>query len=360
VREKHRGKRHSEGMLLEKYRPKPQLVTKRTLVRKPRFPVIDAHNHLGEAFGGGWDHKPLDELLDRLDEAGVRHYVDLDGGWGEDILHRHLEIFKAKAPERFSVFGGVDWERWQDLGDIFPDWAANRLRNQKADGAEGLKVWKSFGLHVRDHRGQLVNIDDARLGPIWQAAGELGLPVVIHAADPVAFFDPIDETNERWEELENHPDWAFTSPPFPPFMSIMSALFRLVKRNPGTIFIGAHVGCYAENLHWVGEMLEACPNYFIDISARAGELGRQPYTARKFLIQYQDRVLFGSDMGPEPSEYRIYYRFLETDDEYFNYNMSEVPAQGRWFVHGVFLPDEALKKIYRANAIRILKLANDI
>lgn len=346
-------------MLLEKYRPKPQLVTKTTSVEKPMFPVVDAHNHLGEAFGGGWDRKQLSELLDQLDKAGIVHYMDLDGGWGEDILYRHLELFKAKAPERFSIFGGVEWSRWQDLGDAFPDWAAGRLKAQKQRGAEGLKIWKSFGLHVRDQRGQLVDVDDERLDPLWEAAAELGLPVVIHVADPVAFFDPIDDTNERWEELGAHPDWAFTSPPFPPFMHILTALRNLVQRHPRTTFIGAHVGCYAENLKWVGDMLDQCPNYFIDISARLGELGRQPYTTRNFLIQYQDRVLFGSDMGPEAREYRLYYRFLESHDEYFNYNTSEVPAQGRWYVHGVFLPDDVLKKIYRSNAIRALNLKGE-
>ncbi len=321
--------------------------------------MIDAHNHLGEAFGGGWDNKPLNELLDLLDEAGIKKYVDLDGGWGEDILQRHLDHFKAGAPERFRIFGGVDWSRWKELQDAFPDWAANRLREQRARGAEGLKIWKPFGLQVRDHHDQLVTVDDDRLAPLWEMAGELRLPVVIHVADPVAFFDPIDETNERWEELGNHPDWAFTSPPFPPFRQILDSLFNLVKRHPNTTFIGAHVGCYAENLRWVGEMLESCPNYFIDISARLGELGRQPYTARKFLIQYQDRILFGSDMGPDPREYRLYYRFLETDDEYFNYNSSEVPAQGRWNVHGIYLPDDVLKKIYRENALKILGLESD-
>ena len=345
-------------MLLERYRPKSQLVAGTTLLQKPRFPVIDAHNHLGEAFGGGWDRKPLDELLDRLDQAGVTHYVDLDGGWGEDILDRHLEHFKSKAPKRFTIFGGVDWSRWKEMGDAFPDWAAARLGAQKARGAEGLKIWKPFGLHVRDQDDQRVSVDDERLQPIWQAAGDLGLPVLIHVADPVAFFDPIDETNERWEELGQHPDWAFTSPPFPPFLHILNSLFQLVKRNPATTFIGAHVGCYAENLTWVGEMLDACPNYFVDISARLGELGRQPYTARKFFLRYRDRILFGSDMGPDPAEYRLYYRVLETDDEYFNYNTSEVPAQGRWHVHGLYLPEDVLQAVYRGNALRLLNLEN--
>jgi predicted TIM-barrel fold metal-dependent hydrolase len=343
-----------ELMLLENFRPQSKLVTKTTLINKPKFPVVDAHNHLADPFGGGWDQKPLSELLDLLDEAGVTHYVDLDGSWGEDILYAHLKHFKEGAPERFQVFGGVDWSQWAKRGDGFPQWAAGRLRVQKEAGAQGLKIWKPFGLHVKDHNGQLVKVDDARLSPIWEMAGELGLPVLIHVADPVAFFDPVDETNERWEEIGVHPDWAFTSPQFPPFMEIMNGLKALVTRHSSTVFIGAHVGCYGENLGWVGQMLDDCPNYYIDISARLGELGRQPYTARKFFIQYQDRILFGSDMSPDLDAYRLYYRFLETDDEYFNYNTSEVPEQGRWYVCGLYLPDNVLKKVYSENVKRVL------
>jgi predicted TIM-barrel fold metal-dependent hydrolase len=344
-------------MLLQNFRPRSKLVTKITPVERPKFPVIDAHNHLGELFGGGWDKKPLPQLLDLLDEAGVVHYIDLDGGWGEHLLNAHLDYFKARAPERFRMFGGVDWTRWPEMGNAFPEWAAGRLRAQKERGAEGLKIWKPFGLHVRDERQELVAVDDARLEVVWQTAGELELPVLVHVADPVAFFDPIDETNERWEELGAHPDWAFTSPPFPPFLSILEGFHRLVKRHPGTTFIGAHVGCYAENLGWVSQMLDDCPNYLVDISARLGELGRQPYSARRFFLQYQDRILFGSDFGPQVESYRLYYRFLETDDEYFNYNVGDVPFQGRWYVSGMYLPEDVLKKIYYGNAARLFGIS---
>jgi predicted TIM-barrel fold metal-dependent hydrolase len=341
-------------MELSNFNPQSKLVTKTTIVDKPRFPAIDAHNHLGEAFGGGWDQRPLEGLLEMLDEAGITRYVDLDGGWGEDLLNAHLDHFKKAAPERFKIFGGVDWSQWVEKGDAFPEWAANRLRVQKERGAEGLKIWKGLGLHIKDQNGKLVDVDDPRLVPIWETAGELGLPVMIHVADPVAFFDPIDETNERWEELGNNPDWAFTSPPFPSFMHIMNGLASLVTRHPQTTFIGAHVGCYAENLGWVGALLDRCPNFFVDISARIGELGRQPYAAHRFFLQYADRILFGSDMGPYPTAYRIIYRFLETDDEYFNYNVSPIPMQGRWYVYGLHLPDDILEKVYFRNAERIL------
>ena len=340
-------------MELERFRPRSMLVTERTRVMQPRFQVVDAHNHLMEPFGGGWEGKPLGELLDLLDSANVRLYVDLDGGWGEAILDAHLEHFKQPAPQRFKVFGGVDWSKWPEMGDRFPDWAAQRLRLQKERGAEGLKVWKGFGLQVRDHKGVLVAVDDPRLDPVWETAGELGLPVMIHVADPVAFFEPLDETNERWEELQAHPDWHFPSPPYPPFLSIVGALAELVARHPNTRFIGAHVGCYAENLDWVGRLLERCSNFYVDISARISELGRQPYTARRFFMQYADRILFGLDFGPEPASYSLYYRFLETDDEYFNYNPGDVPLQGRWHVFGLHLPEDVLARVYYGNAERL-------
>ena len=341
-------------MELEAFRPQAKLVTRVTRVKKPRFPAFDAHNHLGQDFGGGWDRKPLPELLDRLDQAGIGRYVDLDGGWGEQILNAHLDHFKQPAPGRFLVFGGVDWSQWQAKGDGFPDWAAGRLRIQKERGAEGLKIWKGLGLTIRDQLDRLVDVDDPRLVPIWESAGELGLPVVIHVADPVAFFDPVNETNERWEELGQHPDWTFTSPPGPPFLHILNGLANLVARHPSTTFIGAHVGCYAENLAWVGALLERCPNFQVDIAARIGELGRQPYTARRFFLKYSNRILFGSDMGPDPEAYRIMYRFLESDDEYFNYSPAPVPQQGRWHIHGLYLPEDVLEKIYFGNAARIL------
>jgi len=344
-------------MELSQFRPVSKLIVKSTALSRPRFPVIDAHNHLAAPFGGGWDQKPLAELLDLLDQAGIRQYVDLDGGWGEQVLDHHLQVFKAKAPERFLIFGGVDWSAWAEQGERFPEWAAERLRQQAQRGAQGLKIWKGFGLHVKDHLGQLVRVNDPRLDPLWQTAGDLHLPVLIHVADPVAFFDPLDERNERWEELHAHPDWHFPSPPFPPFLNIVNDLADLVARHPGTTFIGAHVGCYAENLSWVGEVLERCPNFYVDIAARIGELGRQPYTARRFFLQYADRILFGSDFGPDLETYRIIYRFLETDDEYFNYNAAELPGQGRWYIYGIFLPEEVLQKIYYQNAERVLGLA---
>jgi predicted TIM-barrel fold metal-dependent hydrolase len=343
----------SDGMRLRDFRPRSQLVTKKSHVRTPRFPVIDAHNHLMHPFGGAWDERAPAELVEQMDASHVRAYVDLDGGWGEDVLHRHLDRIKNYAPDRFRMFGGVAWRAWPDHGERFGDWAAAELRRQALRGAEGLKIWKPFGLEVKDHRGSVARVDDPRLDVLWATAAELRLPVMIHVADPVAFFEPLDRENERWEELEEHPDWHFPSPPFPAFATILDGLANLVTRHPKTTFIGAHVASYAENLAWVSELVDRCPNLYVDISARIAELGRQPYTARRFFERHRDRILFGIDVGPRRETYEVYYRFLETDDEYFEYDPSGTQNQGRWRIYGLNLSDDVLRKIYFENAERL-------
>lgn len=341
---------------LTAYRPISKLKTAKTVVETPKYRVIDAHNHLNDAFGGGWCHRPVDDLLAVLDEAKVDLFVDLDGGWGEDILIARLKKYKAHTPERFMFFGGVSWKDWSDKGRDFGTWAAQRLRVQIDMGAQGLKIWKLFGLSVRDHEGQVVAVDDERLDPVWEAAADLRIPVLIHVADPVSFFDPIDISNERYEELQAHPDWQFPSPPFPAFQKIMDDFSNLVHRHSETIFIGAHVGCYAENLAWVSDLLEACPNLYVDISGRINELGRQPFTSKKFFLKHAERILFGIDEPASLDWYRLYYRFLETEDEYFSYEPAESYSKGRWRIYGLGLPDEVLRKVYYENAKRVLML----
>jgi len=340
-------------LALEDYHPATQLVTRVSDISAPHCPVIDAHNHLGADFGGGWDSRPVSELLARLDEAAVTAYVDLDGGWGEHILDSRLAKFKEAAPERFICFGSPEWKRWAEHGNHFGEWTARNLRAQVARGAQGLKIWKDFGLHVRDHEDALVNVDDERLVPLWETCGELRIPVLVHVADPVAFFQPLDPTNERWEELHAHPDWHFPPERFPSFASIISAFARLVKRHPNTTFIGAHVACYAENLDWVDRLLSECPNLMIDFSQRIAELGRQPYAARRLLTKHHNRVLFGTDSGPRLDMYRTYYRFLETDDEYFDYEPQGLFTQGRWKIYGLSLDKPVLENIYRRNAEKL-------
>ena len=358
------GEQAGERLALEDYRPRQALRVLEHAVPRPRFPAVDAHNHLGVPFGGDWSGRRAAELAAVMDASGVERLVDLDGGWG-DALRREVERWQAALPGRVAVFAGLDYASWAEDA-AFGETEAARLRDSVAAGARGLKVWKLLGLRARDAAGRLVPVDDPRLDPLWAAAGELGVPVTIHVADPIAFFEPLDACNERWEELHAHPDWHFwpTRPGgrpdldgFPPFDELIDGLEAVVARHPGTTFIGAHVGCAAEDLARVSRVLERCPNFHVDLAARIAELGRQPYTARAFIERWCDRVLFGTDMAPDPAWWAVYYRFLETRDESFPYDADpdEPPSQGRWRIHGLGLSDDVLRAVYRDNALRLIR-----
>jgi predicted TIM-barrel fold metal-dependent hydrolase len=332
-------------------------------VPRPRFAAIDAHNHLGPSpFAGDWSNASGEHLGAVLDAAGIEAIVDLDGGQDE-MLRGEVERWRRELPGRVAVFGGLAYARWAE-DDSFGEREASTLREAVAAGAAGLKVWKTLGLHARDRSGRLVAVDDPRLDSLWAAAGELGVPVTIHVADPIAFFDPLDPTNERWEELQQHPDWHVwpTHPAgrpdlegYPPFDELIDALEAVVVRHPATTFIGAHVGCAAEDLDRVSVILERCPNFHVDIAARVAELGRQPVTAAAFFERWSERILFGTDFGPDPAMYAVHYRFLETRDESFDYDLDEPPGQGRWQIHGLGLSDDILRTVYSENARRLIR-----
>ncbi|PSR22379.1 MAG: amidohydrolase [Sulfobacillus acidophilus] len=339
---------------LASYHPKSMLRAPAHKVLRPRFPVVDMHNH--SEWQGSWQVTNLDQLVAEMDKAGVVARVDLDGGNGDRLL-RHLDFFRSRYPERFVVFASCDWAQHLPYDNFGERMAAELARSVKA-GAEGLKVWKELGLTLRDNQGRVIAVDDERLVPLFETAADLNVPILIHFADPIAFFQPLDNHNERYEELMEHPDWHFYGDQFPPFDALQQQFARLLTRHPRTTFIGAHVASLAEDLRGTGQLLEGHPNLYVDIAARLAELGRQPYTAADFLTQYADRVVFGLDSWPaDADEYRVYYRFLETRDEYFPYWADEdspVGESGRWQIYGVGLEDDVLQKIYYANTVNII------
>lgn len=352
-----------DDLRLLDYRPRSELRLRRAgAPARPAFEAIDAHNHLGSTpFSGDWAGRDAGALEAALEASGIAAIVDLDGGQGE-ALRREVARWSALG-SRVAVFGGLDYDMWAERPD-FGEEEARRLRAAARAGARGLKVWKLLGLRARDSAGRLVAVDDPRLGPLWEAAGEVGFPVTIHVADPIAFFRPCDATNERWEELREHPDWHFWptrargrpgDDGFPPFDELIDELEAVVARHPGTTFIGAHVGCVPEDLGRVGAMLAAHPNWNVDLAARIAELGRQPYTARDFIVRWADRVLFGTDAAPDPAAWSVAFRFLETRDESFPYDPEGGPgSQGRWEIHGLGLPPEVLRLVYAGNARRLI------
>ncbi|RPJ39069.1 MAG: amidohydrolase, partial [Chloroflexi bacterium] len=289
-----------------------------------------------------------------LDALNVAAIVNLSGETG-DVLKRNIEAFDRSYPGRFLTYCNLDFSGFGD-----PGWTSRTTKQFLADvqaGARGLKIYKELGLTYQDETGKLVSPDDPRLDDVWAAAGEAGVPVTIHVADPVAFFRPLDRFNERWDELHAFPEWHFYGPQFPSFETLIEALYRVIERHPKTNFITAHVGCYPENLGFVDQMMERYPNFYTDISARIAELGRAPYSARAWFIKHKDRILFGTDHRPSAAMYQIHFRFLETADEYFSYDpYSPIPGQGRWQIYGLYLPDDVLRMVYYDNAARLYRM----
>ena len=308
---------------------------------KPKFPAIDYHNHL--------DSMDPREVLGIMDRCGVEHIVNITMKTGQAGLEM-MDKFHRAARDRFSSIG---WMDWSDVTRAdFVQLTIDRIQRMVGHGACGIKFWKDFGLTVRDGRGNLLRIDDERFAPVFAACGEIGLPVMFHTADPTAFFQPIDNRNERYEELAAHPDWGFQNSPVSK-RELLEQRNRVITRHPEVTFMGAHCAECSEDLKWLGEQLDALPNLLIDFSARTPELGRQPYSARSFFLKYADRILFGTDLLPADEMYRLYYRFLETADEYFEYP-SHASRQGRWNIYGIFLPDDVLRKVYRENALKLI------
>jgi predicted TIM-barrel fold metal-dependent hydrolase len=326
---------------LSEFHPRSSLHTPDNTPEKPRFPVIDYHNHL--------DSTDPRQVLSIMDQCGVEHIVNITMQTGQPALDT-LDRFRQAAPDRFSAIGWMDWSG-VDRSD-FVSVTLDRLNRLVDHGACGIKFWKDLGLTLRDAQGSLFRIDYDRFDPIFDACGKLGLPVMFHTADPSAFFEPIDAHNERYEELAAHPDWSFHNSPVSK-RELLEQRNRVIARHPEVTFVGAHCAESSEDLAYLAHQLDSLPNLQIDISARTPELGRQPYRAREFFLKYADRILFGTDLLPEIAMYRLYFRFLETADEYFPYP-SHASRQGRWNIYGLSLPDDVLRKVYRDNALRLL------
>jgi predicted TIM-barrel fold metal-dependent hydrolase len=336
-------------LLLKDYQPKSMLHVKQTPLLRAKFPVIDMHQHVNDARGAG-DRVPPRELVARMDQLNVQTMVILTGGWG-DQLQKVMDEMVKPFPGRFLVFTQPDWSKIDDPN--FGDLMVKQLNDAVRRGARGFKILKELGLGVKDKSGKLITVDDARLDPVWEECGRLGIPVAIHIADPEAFFLPINGENERYEELNEHPDWSFYGPPFPSFLELLAARDRMMTKHPKTTFIVLHVGNWPENLDAVAEMMDHFPNTMIEFGGREAELGRQPRRTRKLFLDYQDRVMFGSDNTPDADMYQNDFRWLETDDEAFDYWGS--PSQGRWTVSGLHLPDHVLEKIYHLNAEKLFR-----
>ena len=336
-----------DGLLLRDFAPESMLRVHASEVRRARFPVIDVHCHLNDGIIMPRAVNP-EQFIRVMDETNVKAAVTLTGGWGEK-LSRSLHNLTETFPGRFFVFCQIDYTHLDE-----PNYLIEMLDQARIAGAKGVKVLKDLGLSVRDRRGKLVRIDDPRLDCVWEKAGQWGLPVAIHTADPDAFFNRVDRHNERYQQLVVHPDWSFFGNGFPSKSELLAQRNRVFERHPGTRFWGLHMANHPEDLDEVTGWMEKYPNLVVELGGRIAELGRQPRRASRFLEQFQHRVMFGMDTKLTVESYRTYFRFLETEDESFDY--PGYPWLGSWKIYGLNLADDVLRKLYHDNAARELGL----
>ena len=342
-----------KALLLKDFHPASVLHTPAHRLERAKFYVIDVHNHVNDAQGIDQPMAPQ-RVTEIMDKTNVRTVVILTGMWGEK-LQKVIDAMVKPYPGRFIVFAQLDYSKIDDPN--FSQEMIAQLDDAVARGARGLKQLKDLGLGIRDKTGKLIAVDDPRLDPIWEERGRLGIPVSIHTGDPEAFFLSTDARNERYEELIENPTWNFHGPEFPTFEQLLEARNRVFARHPNTTFVSLHMG-WPENLDWVAAMLDQYPKVMVEFGAREAELGRQPRRAREFFLKYQDRIMFGTDNGMDEEMYRNHFRWLETSDEYFDY--WGYPAQGRWKIYGLDLPDPVLEKVYHLNAERLFRQSKGV
>ncbi|MEN8230216.1 MAG: amidohydrolase family protein [Bacteroidota bacterium] len=354
---------------------KNYLIKEDSVINKAAFPVIDAHNHL-------WGNWQVEKVLETMNEVGVVSYCDLtgnvriefsEGGYviGPGNLTDFLEKCSDKYPGRFYCFTMANFAQpankplFKDH-KLYVDEFVETMQSHVQQGAKGLKVLKELGLHYRDGKGDLINLNDSRLAPIWEEAARLGIPVLMHQADPSGFFEPVTPENEHYNSLRKYPSWSFSDPRFPRKRDLIERRDDLIRQHPETTFILPHLANYPENISYVSELLDNNSNVYIDFSARIDELGRQPYSTREFFIKHQERIIFGTDMPANLDSsvemYRTYFRFLETFDEaFYAPDYDGTFDQARWPICGIGLPKEVLKKIYSENILKIIpSLQNEI
>lgn len=332
----------AEKMDFEKYNPPSTLVVPQHKPVKAKFPFIDVHNHQYSM-----PDMDLSTLIVEMDKLNMKVMVNLSGENGQTLV-RSAKNIRDHYPKRFILFANIDFRGVGEPG--WGDKAARQLEQDVRNGANGLKIFKNLGFSVNDINGKRVTVDDPRLDPIWQKAGELKIPVLIHTADPKSFWEPMDQNNERWLELATHPGRKKDNTHPAPWDTLMAEQHRMFKKHKQTQFIAAHFGWYPNDLGKLSKLLDEMPNVSVEFGAVIAELGRQPKMAKEFFTKYQDRILFGKDSWV-PEEYATYFRVLETEDEYFPYHKK---YHAFWAMYGMGLPDSILKKIYYKNALRLI------
>jgi predicted TIM-barrel fold metal-dependent hydrolase len=325
------------------YNPKSTLVVPQHPVKRAKFPVIDIHSHQPTPISA----EDLARVVKSMDDLNLQLLVNLSGGSGDRLKQGIAAIKNSPHANRMVLFANVNFD---NVGPGFGQRAAAQLKADFDAGAMGLKIFKELGLRIKKTDGSRLKLDDPELDPIWEMCAQYNKPVLIHTAEPSAFFDPIDYNNERWLELALFKNRRYPPADFPRFEELLAERDRMFTKHAKTKFIAAHFAYRGNDLAKLGQLFDRLPNVYTETGAVLAELGRQPRAAHDFIVKYQDRVLFGKDSF-QPDEFPYFWRTFETADEYFDYYRN---YHAFWKLYGLALPDPVLKKLYADNALKIV------
>ena len=328
---------------------------------KTPYRVINVHRH-----GSPPSAAAAQAELEVFDRVGMDVAVILDGRWTGNGLAEWLAL-RDKHRDRIALFANLNFELAKQPG--FSEAIVKELVEQHRLGVQGIKFFKGFGMTARDGSGKLIAIDDPRLDAYFEKCGELGLPVLIHSADPREYWYPRTYNSDHYGRTDRAKHWE--DPQMPKWEELIRQRNNLLAKHPKTIFIGAHFGSLTYDLQQLAETLDKYPNFYVESSARLRILGRlNPVAVRDFFVKYQDRILFGTDSsilgGADPKDAAAVQawkdgaaRFYSRHFQYFETSRSDLMEpygyEGEWLrLAGAKLPAEVLEKFYHANAEKLI------
>lgn len=331
----------ADRLLLKNYRPQSIYKIPISNIQKAKYPIIDMHSH-------PYAETPeqIAAWVKNMDEVGIEKTIILTHQVGAKFDSIYAEY--AKYPDRFEVWCGFDYSGYDKPG--FGPAAVAELERCVKMGAKGVGELgdKGQGLVYCPTRAYGMHPDDPRMDPLFEKCAELKLPVSLHVADPIWMYQPMDSTNDG---LMNAVEWRLDNQPDIVGHAGMIEIFeRTLQRHPRTIFIACHFMNLSYDLNRLGGLLDKYPNLYADISARYAETAPIPRFVTKFYEKYQDRLVYGTDMGFDKEMYRITFRILESLDEHF-YETDQFGYH--WALNGFGLSDKILKKLYRDNALKL-------
>lgn len=335
-----------DDVLLKNYAPRSTVVSQRTKVSKARFPVIDVHSHhYAREKGKASVRDQIATWVETQKEVGIEKTVILSMTTGESF-DKLVGLYLDPYPDQFLLYCGL--ENKEIEAEDYPERAVKELVRCYEMGARGIGELSDKGYgYTRDEKlkpEERLHPEDDRLDPFWRKAAELDLPVITHISDHPSAWTPPDVFQERTPIFQQYNKYGGSGETYE---EILKHIPAVVQKHPETTFIACHIANLGNDLQRVSAWLDRFPNLYLDISARDYELGRTPRASKKFIEKYEDRLLFGTDMGMDKSMYQAWWHLLESDDEYMT---------GRvwWPYYGLDLSEGSLEALYRGNAKRLL------